>query len=261
MAKKNIVSIEDRIPKLKEARKKRANRQLTLYLTIFFILISIIMYLQSPLSHVKHITVMGNQYISEAEVLQLSTIPTDQNIWQLNEEEIEDKLLKHAQVKSATVDKKFPNHVKIHVLEYNRVGYVRLDGSYNPILENGIRLQDIQLKAPNGDAPILINWQQDTYLEEMTKELKALPPSISLLISEVHYAPTEENPYKIKLFMNDGYEVHTSIRSFSSKMSIYPSIAAQLNSQDGIIHIDVGAYFQAYKNSNNTNLSNPSVNE
>ena len=39
MEKKNVVSIEDRIPKLKEARKKKANRRLH-FLSIYFFLLN-----------------------------------------------------------------------------------------------------------------------------------------------------------------------------------------------------------------------------
>src|SRR5699024_3488929 len=81
MEKEKIVSIEDRIPKLKEARKKKANRRLVFYLSIFFLLISIIVYLQSPLSQVKHIEVNGNKVLTDKEVIQKSGLALDAKIW------------------------------------------------------------------------------------------------------------------------------------------------------------------------------------
>jgi len=47
--------------------------------------------------------------------------------------------------------------------------------------------------------------------------------------------------------MTDGQEVIASIRNFKDKMSIYPSIASQLDPMSaGILYIDVGAYFQPF---------------
>src|SRR5690625_2410756 len=89
MEKKKVVSIEDRIPKLKQARKKKANRRLLFYLSLFFFLISVIVYLQSPLSYIHEIKIDGNEVVEEEEILIRSDITTSTNIWTINEREIE----------------------------------------------------------------------------------------------------------------------------------------------------------------------------
>src|SRR5690625_5861283 len=81
MEDKKIISIEDRIPKLKKQRKKKANRRLVFYLSLFFVLISIIIYLQSPLSYIKNIHVYGHHVLHENEIIELSDIKNDTNIW------------------------------------------------------------------------------------------------------------------------------------------------------------------------------------
>ncbi|WP_028782689.1 cell division protein FtsQ/DivIB [Thalassobacillus devorans] len=250
MEKKNIVSIEDRIPKLKHARKKKANRRLIFYLTILFLLIAIVIYLQSPLSHVKNIKVSGNVHVPDEEIREMSHISGDENFWQVDKQQIQTSVMAHPEINEASVSRNFPNTITIKVDEYDRVGYVKLDGSYYPILENGTRLESYELHVTNGDAPLLIGFDKATYLEEMSKELRELPDSIARLISEIHWTPTDDNPFQIKLYMNDGYEVQGTIRNFSKKMRAYPSIVAQLGPEDkGIIHIDVGAYFEAYSTS------------
>src|SRR5699024_5011527 len=90
---KKVISIEDRIPKLKEERKKKANRRLIFYLTIFFILIACVVYLQSPYSNVKEITVTGNDVVPIEEIKELSGIDDETNIWML-QKRIEKKILK-----------------------------------------------------------------------------------------------------------------------------------------------------------------------
>lgn len=245
MKKKQIVSIEDRIPKLKQARKKKANRRLIFYLSIFFLLISIIVYLQSPLSYVRTIHVTGNTSISEEEVIKQSNLADNTNIWTINKTKIKKSINENPVVESVEVARKLPWTVEIQLKEYERVGYIKKEGYFHPILGNGKTLASNQ-KSINGDAPLILGFKEEAYLQKMTQELKQLPKGIFNLISEVHWRPTKENKNKIMLYMNDGFMVDGTIRDFANKMQVYPSIVSQLEpGSKGIIHIGVGAYFEA----------------
>ena len=50
--------------------------------------------------------------------------------------------------------------------------------------------------------------------------------------------------------MNDGYEVRADINSLASKLNYYPSIIAQIESEEayekGIIDIEVGTYYRPF---------------
>lgn len=245
MAKKKIVSIEDRSPKLKQARKKKANRRLAFYLGILLFLISLIVYLQSPLSHIQQVDVVGNTTIQEEIVQEWSGISSSDNFWSLNSEEVEGKLANHPEIEKVNVSRKLFTTIEINVKEMERVGYIVEAGKYYPVLRNGVLLKDYGLKSTEGDAPILVGFKENEYLVDMAEELHNLPKSISGLISEINWEPTEDNPYKISLFMNDGYHVQGSIRNFSTNMEAYPSIVAQLDpGLQGILHIGVGVYFE-----------------
>ncbi|MDL4841263.1 cell division protein FtsQ/DivIB [Aquibacillus rhizosphaerae] len=263
MSKKKVVSIEDRIPKLKQARKKKANRRLVFYLTLFFVLISIVVYLQSSLSNVHHINVVGNSYISKEEIRKLSEITNDDNFWSIDKESIQSNISQHPEIKSADVSRSFPTTVNIGVQELERVGYIKQDGIYFPLLENGDKLDSHPLETMSGDAPFLTNFTKPIYLNELAKELLALPDTIVDLISEITWQPTEGNPYKVLVFMNDGFEVEASIRNFSKSMKVYPSITSQLEEgSKGIINIGVGgAVFNPYSDDINTEIEKESQNE
>lgn len=247
MSKKKIVSIEERIPKLKQARKKKANRRLVFYLSIFFFLISIIVYLQSPLSHIKTINVIGNSYSADEEIIKQSKLTTKSNIWTINPSDIENEISKNEIVESVEVNRKLPWTVEIELKEFERVGYVERDHIFYPILGNGTTLGGAGQEHYNGDAPLLAEFSDEAYLHRMTSELQKLPENILNLISEIYWKPVDENKNKILLYMNDGFMVDGTIRNFAEKMEVYPSIASQLEPDSkGIIHIGVGAYFESF---------------
>lgn len=56
-----IIDIEERIPTLRERRKKRTNQRFTILLAIFGIILLALLYFQSSLSHIGEIKVTGGQ--------------------------------------------------------------------------------------------------------------------------------------------------------------------------------------------------------
>ncbi|RLL45238.1 cell division protein FtsQ/DivIB [Oceanobacillus piezotolerans] len=248
MSNKNIVSIEDRIPKLKQARKKKANRRLVFYLSIFFLLISIIVYLQSPLSHVRTINVTGNIHVADDIIINESKITTDSNMWMVDLEGIQSAIKKNPIIDQVEVKRSLPWTIDIQVTEHELVGYNKVERDYYPILGNGHVLKELGNPTYNGSSPILIGFTEEDYLHKMATELNQLPSSISKLISEVHWSPTEDNNNRIYLYMNDGYIVEGTMRDFAEKMEVYPSIVSQLDPEvEGIIHIGVGVYFESFE--------------
>lgn len=244
-----IVSLEDRIPKLKQQRRKKANRRLIFLLLLFFSLIVFIVYFQSPLSHIHHIEVSGNSFYSSDELLETAGLSKNTNIWKVEEEMVEEKLRKLPEIKAAAVKVNLPNTVLITIKEYKRIAYIKKDKHYFPVNENGKILK----KASKNDeipanAPILIGFSEGNVLNEMIEELGKLPDEVFNSISEIHHSPKETDAYHVTLFMNDGFEVSATIRSFSEKMTHYPSIVSQLDpAKEGIIDMEVGSYFKAYE--------------
>ncbi|WP_078380981.1 cell division protein FtsQ/DivIB [Sutcliffiella halmapala] len=248
MEKGKVVTLEDRVPKLKEQRKQKANRRLILYLSLFFILLSLIIYSQSSLSKVSAISVSENRHVTKQEIINLTEISNETSIWRVNEEKASTSILQHQEIKGAEVKRKFPNKVEIIITEYNRIAYIYEDGDYYPVIENGKILASMELETLPDDAPLMMNWNQGDKVEEFIGELMKLPESIIYAISEIHHTPTEIEPYHITLFMNDGFEVSATVRDFSTKMAAYPSIIAQLDpNQKGVINIEVGTYFKPYE--------------
>ncbi len=247
MEKGQVVTLEDRIPKLKEKRKQKANRRFVFYILLFFLMLLVIVYFQSPLSHVRDIRVTGNIHVPADDIIKLSGLTDKTSYWKVSESDISSKVQKNIQIKEAAIIKKWPNSIEIKVTEYSRTGYVYKEGKYFPLLESGKLLPGITSVLP-ADAPLLVDWQHDETLQEMAAELHKLPESIKNRISEIHLAPDEADPLHLQIYMNDGYEVSATIRTFSEKMTAYPSIVEELpEGKKGIIHLEVGSYFVPYE--------------
>lgn len=255
MVEEKVVSIEDRIPKLREARRKKSNRRLIFYICLFFSLISIVVYLQSPLSYVNQIKVVGLDYLNVDDVISYSELTTSTNLWSFKITKIEEKIEKMSHIKTATVKREFPNHVLIEVEEFQKIGYINNGDSIQPILENGTILNSFPLSDYHGDAPLLYQFSDDEYLQLLIEQMAQLPEAIADHISEIYWEPTESNPYLVRLNMNDGFNVVVSIRQFSNQMPSYPSIVSQLEGTTGTIEMGSGgAIF--YDENNATNQNN-----
>lgn len=240
MDEEKVVSIEDRIPKLREARRKKSNRRLIFYICLFFSLISIVVYLQSPLSYINQIRVSGNQYLSEATIIAESDLSESVNVWSFKTSAIEEKLDALSEIKSATVVRVFPNNIEIAVEEYRKIAYINGDEFFQPILENGTILDSFKITDYQGDAPLLYQFTDEEYLTLFVEQLANLSESITAHISEIYWTPTESNPFLLELFMTDGFKVIVSIRQFSGQMASYPSIVSQLEETNGTIEMGSG---------------------
>src|SRR5699024_10163079 len=131
--------------------------------------------------------------------------------------------------------------------EYKLVGYIKKENLYLRVVENGQVLSDRHQEHMDANAPLLVNFTEDQYIESMAQELDQLQTRLFVLVSDVHVNPSDDHKYKILLYIKECYFVSTAIREFAKKMLVYPSIISQLDTdQKGIVHIGVGAYFEAF---------------
>ncbi|MCU9612195.1 cell division protein FtsQ/DivIB [Caldibacillus lycopersici] len=249
-----VVSIEDRIPKLKEHRKKKANRRLAIILLLFFLLIISLIYFQSPLSKVGKIVITGNQVLMEEQVIHSSGITNNTVIFNIHKDAIKEKLLTLPEVSDVEVKLTFPNHVQIHLKEYKPIAYLFDDNKFSLLLENGKVVATNRTIPSNQINPILKNFKDKDLIELAAKQLSKLPGDVKHAISEIIYSPKKTDQYSIVAFMNDGFEVHATLRTFAEKMQYYPSLVKQIDpDKKGIIDLEVGLFFKSYQSSIETN--------
>ncbi|WP_316568434.1 FtsQ-type POTRA domain-containing protein [Neobacillus sp. YIM B06451] len=248
MQKGKVLTLEDRIPKLKEQRRKKANRRLILLLFMFFFLIAGVIYIQSPLSHVSAVEVRGNSAYEDTELVKVTGITNETNIWKIQNDAISKKLTKFPEIKSASVKLVLPNKILINIAEHRRIAYLAKDAGFYPVMENGKVLPGNKKESLSENVPVLMGFKEGKVLDEMCSSLLTLPEEIYNSISEIHYTPQKTDEFHVSLFMNDGFEVSASLRTFAEKMVHYPSIVSQLDPNvKGVIDLEVGSYFKAYE--------------
>ncbi|KZE65785.1 hypothetical protein AWM68_05240 [Fictibacillus phosphorivorans] len=247
MDKVKVVKIEDRIPKLKEHRKQKANRRLIFYLSFFFLLLMVVVYFQSDLSHVKKITVSGNYFVTDNDILKKSKVSTKTKYLNVSEDDIAKRLESINEISSVSVEKKFFNQVVIKVSEFQRVGYFRKENTYYPMLQNGKMLEPLKKNERPVNAPIIVSWEDPEQLETMAQELQKLPEGIIHRISEITHTPASNQSNQLTLFMTDGNKVVTSIPKFSERLSAYPSLVDELKPEEkGTFYLGISTRFERY---------------
>ena len=243
---KNLVSLEDRIPKLKQMRKKKANRRLIGLLAIFFLLIFSVIYLQSPLSRIQSIQVQGNKYLTDNEIVKQSGLEINDNIWEIKSDKIKTSIKKHPEIKDVSLHRKFPNHIEIEVVEYEYTAYVQKGKEYYPVLSNGKILEKKLSHIPDS-GPLLVSFKEGEPLAVIIDQLEEMSEEVMNSISEIHHNPSKTDKTKVTLYMNDGYEVTASGETLADKLVHYAAIVSQLEEgSKGVIDLEVGSYFRSY---------------
>lgn len=251
MKNSKVIKLQDRVPKLKnqnqnqnqkKKNKKTVNSRLILYISVLFLLVLFLIYFRSPLSNIKKVNVVGNHYMTDEQVMQEAGITYEMSYFRAAAHKAEEKLERRKEIKQVDVQKRFPNQIDIHIEEYVTIGYINKDGKLQPLLENGKTLSVL----PNGKLPVaapIFAPFEEKKMEALIEELEKLTPTILRSISEIHYTPTNSNEDHLTLYMNEGYEVSTTIQDFAKRMEAYPLIIKNIEpGRKVLIDLEVGAF-------------------
>lgn len=244
-----VIDLEDRIPTLRENRRKRTNIKFILLTTLFLLILFLLLYFQSSYSEIKKIDISGGVLVDSTYYEESSGLHKGDSMWSFKLEDIEQNIKEANWVKSVTIKRKWLTTVSIKIEEYQKVAYIAKGNTFYPMLENGVIYDNANELMPI-DAPIFLQFEDEEIRKKLLKELAKLDQEVLAQISQINASSSDASPYAITLFMNDGYEVRADITSLSSKLNYYPSIVAQIESEEqyekGIIDIEVGSYYRPY---------------
>lgn len=243
-----VIDIEDRIPTLKQRRRRRTNFKFAVIISLFLLTLFLLLYFQSPYSEIQKITVIGAELADEEYYLEKSGLQIGDSMWGFKTSTIEENL-QEEWIKKVEVNRKWLTKVEILLEEYRKVAYISENNKFYPMLENGVIYKEAK-DMTTVDAPVFLQFEDEEIRKLVLNELSELDDEILALISQINLNASNTDPYAIRLYMNDGYEVRAEISSLAEKMKYYPSIVAQIESlegaEKGIIDIEVGSYYKPY---------------
>lgn len=239
-----VIDIEERIPTLRERRKKRTNRKFIALLLLFLLLLAIVIYSQTKYSEIQTISIKGEHLYEEQEYQEFSELSIGDSMWSFSEKEAEERLNGLKWVEQAEVQKKWLTGVEIKVKEYEKIGYLDQGNSFQMLLSNGYALDKTVAVL---DGPIFSNFNDQAMRKELVSQLGAVDSEVFNLISQVILDPSDKDAAFVTLYMSDGNEVRGILQGLADKLNYYPSVIAQLeDGQKGVIDMEVGIFFRSY---------------
>ncbi|WP_288941278.1 cell division protein FtsQ/DivIB, partial [uncultured Streptococcus sp.] len=164
-----------------DAKKERTPLQKAIHHALPVIITSAVLllvsiFLVTPFSKKKIITVTGASTISQEEVIKDSGIKPSNYLFSLifHHSAYEKNIItKNKMVKSASFAYRFPNKLNIDVKEYNIIAYAQTDDGYQPILENGTRIGLVGA-SELPDSFLTINLSSEKDIQKLVKAFSKL---------------------------------------------------------------------------------------
>jgi cell division protein FtsQ len=143
-------AVTKKISKKQEMAIKKRKLILKIIRTIILIgiLIGTLIYiLLSPLFNIKDVTVTGNNKLSGEEIISLSEIRTEENIFKTSKNDIKNKIKTNPYVENVKIRRKLPDKVEIIVVERVATYMLPFANSYVYINNQGYMLEITSQKA------------------------------------------------------------------------------------------------------------------
>lgn len=130
-------------PKQILAKKKRqAVFRLVKWTSLVLIIIGAIIFtIMSPIFNVKNIKVEGNSYLSEDQIISLSRIEIENNMFKYNKKEIIKNIKENAYVETAEVKRSIPDTIEIKITERKTSFMIQFANAYAYINNQGYILE------------------------------------------------------------------------------------------------------------------------
>ncbi|MCH3922502.1 cell division protein FtsQ/DivIB [Limosilactobacillus sp.] len=237
--------ISHRLPKLRWHHYK-TNGERVLKLVAFFGLVLLLMiYIISPLSKVKTVTVTGNKQLPVSQVERATSVHPGRFIWGvwLHQRSIcRTARFKQPRIASIRIRVTGPQSVRLTIKENALLGTTTLGKQRYAVLANG----HLQASAnPAGGISYQGFNKHRALLKEVARQTGKLKPAVRDGISTVTYSPTKQMPNRVVLYMRDGNTVLANAHTVGKKMAYYPAIVANMKNS-GVIDLQVGAYSYDY---------------
>ncbi len=115
---------------LKKKRKNRIRRRMTVFVFLLVCIGMIVAVLKAPFFNVKTVYTVGQQAMTEEEILELAQVQSGNNIFITNIRAIKKRLADNPEIADVNVRRVFPDKIKIMVKEAKPVAYTEHESRF-----------------------------------------------------------------------------------------------------------------------------------
>lgn len=141
------------IKNTKPNNAKPKSKKIKMLIISILVLIAIIAAMLSPLFNIKNIQVVGNTILSSEEIISLSEIKTEENMFKVMKLKTIDRIKENAYINEVAIHKKLPNTIEIQVKERKPSFMLEYGNGYVYLSNQGYMLEISSIKK---DIPTIL---------------------------------------------------------------------------------------------------------
>ena len=230
-----------------QRRKRIRNFRIIKYLMLICLFIAlIIITMFSPIFNIKNVVVTGNEKITENEIISLSQVQLEENIYKINKYKTIKMIKENAYIEDVTIKRKLPSELQISIVERKPAFLIEYGASFVYIDNQGYMLE---INTEKLELPILQGLQTESAefiagnrlnnndLQKMNTLLKIMEISqnndIASLITRIDIE--DEKNYKILFetkektaYIGDDSNLHTKILTVKAILEKNEGIAGEI---------------------------------
>lgn len=213
----------------------------SVFVVIFFLSISFVVYIRSPLARVQKVAISGANDINASFILHDTGIAVGQNLFAVSPGDAKHRLLSDFPIlQNAVITRDFwTQSVAIRLTERKIAGILVANGNLYEVLADGtILTQDsagygVNRPLITTSYPIQVGLGMrltDPSLIAVCQQLPYIPEIDLTQLSELHVTTYEGQP-SILAFTKDQFEIRMSIHHIASSLALYDAIHQRLINQ------------------------------
>lgn len=193
-------------------------------------------------SNIKNIYIIGNDILSDDDIMELAKIQNYPKILSISSNEMERRIKTSPFIKKVDVKKRIGNQVYIYIDEYKPLFYNKTNNKL--IIENN---KEVLLENIFNNIPTLINSVEDKKVyEKLIDKFVKIDDNIKEKISEIKYEPNDVDNERFLFSMNDGNYAYITLSKIE-EINYYMDILPTLENKKGILYLDSGKYFEIFQ--------------
>lgn len=153
---KKIIPKSKKTKEIKNTKPNNAkpkSKKIKVLIISILVLIAIIAAMLSPLFNIKNIQVVGNTILSSEEIISISGIKTEENIFKVMKLKTIDRIKENAYINEVAIHKKLPNTIEIQVKERKPSFMLEYGNGYVYLSNQGYMLEISSIKK---DIPTIL---------------------------------------------------------------------------------------------------------